>query len=39
MPINTLELNIEIIFTLWRYATMNKEAGYRNFINELKREI
>jgi hypothetical protein len=36
MSIKMLELNIEILFTLWRYATMNKEAGYRNVINELE---
>jgi hypothetical protein len=35
MPINILELNIEILFALCRNAIMNKEAGYRNFIYEL----
>lgn len=36
MPTNMLALNIEIQFTLWRNAIMNKEAGYRNVISELE---
>jgi len=39
MPINMLELNIEILITLWQNAIMNKEAGYRNVINEVEWEI
>jgi hypothetical protein len=32
-----LELNIKILFTLWRNAVMNKEeAGYRNVIDEVE---
>jgi hypothetical protein len=31
-----LGLNLEILFTLWRNAIMNKEAGYRNVINEVE---
>lgn len=36
MPIDMLELNLEILFTLWRNAIMNKEAGYRNVISEVE---